>query len=243
MLQDVLQEGRQDSVVSKAGSMNDDLYFACKRAMDVLLAGTALVLLSPLLLLIAILIKLDSPGPVIFTQERVGARRKSQDGRTTWEIRNFRVYKFRSMVQNADQAIHQAYIKAFVEGSAEASDAPQAKFKLVRDPRVTRVGHILRKTSLDEVPQLVNVLKGEMSLIGPRPVPTYEVAEYKPWHRERLAALPGITGLWQVKGRGNVTFEEMIGMDIEYVRSRSLWLDIKILFLTIPAVVAGRGAE
>jgi lipopolysaccharide/colanic/teichoic acid biosynthesis glycosyltransferase len=108
---------------------------------------------------------------------------------------------------------------------------------------VTRVGHILRKTSLDELPQLVNVLKGEMSLVGPRPLPTYEVAEYQAWHRERLAALPGITGLWQVQGRCEVTFEEQVQMDIEYVRKQSLWQDIKILFSTIPAVVSGRGAE
>ena len=108
---------------------------------------------------------------------------------------------------------------------------------------MTKVGHILRKTSLDELPQLVNVLKGEMSLVGPRPLPTYEVAEYQAWHRERLAALPGITGLWQVQGRCEVTFEEQVQIDIEYVRNQSLWQDIKILLSTIPAVVSGRGAE
>jgi lipopolysaccharide/colanic/teichoic acid biosynthesis glycosyltransferase len=125
----------------------------------------------------------------------------------------------------------------------QASDEGGPKFKLSNDPRVTRVGHILRKTSLDELPQLVNVLKGEMSLVGPRPLPTYEVAEYQAWHRERLAALPGITGLWQVQGRCEVTFEEQVQMDIEYVRNQSLWQDIKILLSTIPAVVSGRGAE
>lgn len=216
------------------------LYFSCKRCVDVVLATLLLILLSPLMLLIAVLVRLDTPGPVIFVQERVGARRRSRDGRTIWEIRHFPFYKFRSMVRDADQSVHQAYIKAYVEGRVGPSDA---KFKLTDDPRVTRVGQILRKTSLDELPQLVNVLKGEMSLVGPRPLPTYEVAQYQPWHRERLAALPGITGFWQVKGRCQVSFEEQIHMDIEYVRNRSLWLDIKILFLTIPAVLSGRGAE
>lgn len=211
--------------------------------MDVVLATLLFIFLSPLMLLIAILIKLDTSGPIIFVQERVGARRRSEDGRTIWEIRNFPFYKFRSMVQNADPSIHQAFIKAFVEGRVETLDTAGAKFKLTNDPRVTRIGQILRKTSLDELPQLVNVLKGEMSLVGPRPVPTYEVAEYQAWHSERLATLPGLTGLWQVQGRCEVPFEEQIRMDIKYVRNQSLWLDIKILFLTIPAVLSGRGAE
>jgi lipopolysaccharide/colanic/teichoic acid biosynthesis glycosyltransferase len=211
--------------------------------MDMVVATLALLLLLPVFLLIAILIKVDTAGPVFFVQERVGARRRSKRGRTVWKIENFRCYKFRSMVQDADPTAHQAYIKAFVNGSVQASDEGSPKFKLSNDPRVTRVGHILRKSSLDELPQLVNVLKGEMSLVGPRPLPTYEVAEYQAWHRERLAALPGITGLWQVQGRCEVTFEEQVQMDIEYVRKQSLWQDIKILFSTIPAVVSGRGAE
>jgi lipopolysaccharide/colanic/teichoic acid biosynthesis glycosyltransferase len=211
--------------------------------MDMVGALLMLSLLSPLMLLIAILIKLDTPGPVIFVQERVGARRRTKAGRTGWEISNFLVYKFRTMVSDADQSIHQAHIKAFIEGRIEPDHGAEAGFKLNHDPRVTRVGRMLRKTSLDELPQLVNVLKGEMSLVGPRPVPTYEVAQYEPRHYERLAALPGITGLWQVRGRGRVSFDEMIAMDIEYVRHQSPWLDIKILLLTIPAVLTGRGAE
>ncbi len=226
-----------------AGGRDSSLYYYCKRTMDMVVATLALLLLLPVFLLIAILIRLDSAGPVFFVQERVGARRRSKHGRTVWKIENFRVYKFRSMVQDADPTAHQAYIKAFVNGSVEASDEGGPKFKLSNDPRVTRVGHILRKTSLDELPQLVNVLKGEMSLVGPRPLPTYEVAEYQAWHRERLAALPGITGLWQVQGRCDVTFEEQVQMDIEYVRNQSLWQDIRILMSTIPAVVSGRGAE
>lgn len=243
MLQEVTVDGRPGIVVSDTDDGGSASDVACRRCLDVVLATTLLLLLSPLLLLIALLIKLDSRGPVIFVQERVGARRRSEGGRTVWEIQNFQVYKFRTMVRDADQTKHQAYIEAFVNGRLETSDGPGPKFKLTGDPRVTGVGRILRKTSLDELPQLVNVLRGEMSLVGPRPVPTYEVAGYQAWHRERLAALPGITGLWQVKGRGQVSFEEMIRLDIAYVRHQSLWLDLKILVLTIPAVLAGRGAE
>jgi lipopolysaccharide/colanic/teichoic acid biosynthesis glycosyltransferase len=216
------------------------LYFGCKRCLDLAIAAALLVLLSPLLLLIALAIKLDSRGPILFTQQRVGARRRVEPGRTSWEVRDFLIYKFRSMADGADQAVHRAYIKAFVDG--QVADGADAHFKLTNDRRVTRVGRVLRRTSLDELPQLVNVLKGDMSLVGPRPVPTYEVADYQEWHRERLAALPGITGLWQVKGRCRVSFEGMVQMDIEYVRGRSLWLDMRLLLLTVPAVLSGRGA-
>jgi lipopolysaccharide/colanic/teichoic acid biosynthesis glycosyltransferase len=193
--------------------------------------------------LIAVLIKLDSPGPVIFTQERVGAKRQWLGRQAIWIIRNFTMYKFRSMVQNADSSVHEAYIRDFVEGRAQASPENGGKFKLTNDSRVTRIGHLLRKFSLDELPQLFNVLRGDMSLVGPRPVPPYEVACYGSGHHKRLAALPGITGFWQVKGRCRVSFEEMIRMDIDYIRNASLSLDLKILFLTIPAVLSRRGAE
>lgn len=242
MLQEVIMDEPRKVVVPDIEN-GRFIYFASKRCMDVLLATLLLVFLSPLMLLIAVLIKLDTRGPVIFVQERVGARRRYKGGRVIWEVQNFPFYKFRSMVHGADQSLHEAYIKAWVDGSVEASGAAGAKFKLHNDPRVTRVGRILRKTSLDELPQLVNVLKGEMSLVGPRPVPTYEVAKYEAWHYDRLAAWPGITGIWQVNGRCQVSFDEMIRMDIEYVRSQSLWLDVKILFLTIPAALSGRGAE
>jgi lipopolysaccharide/colanic/teichoic acid biosynthesis glycosyltransferase len=147
------------------------------------------------------------------------------------------------MVTDADPAVHEAYIRDFVAGRVQASPETGGKFKLTNDPRVTRVGRILRKFSLDELPQLLNVLKGDMSLVGPRPVPPYEAAQYGNGHRRRLAAIPGITGLWQVKGRCLVSFEEMIHMDLEYVRNASLLLDLKILLLTIPAVLSTRGAE
>jgi len=221
----------------------NNLYFAAKRGLDVILAGLLLILLSPLILVIAILIRLDSAGPIFFTQERVGARRQSMGRQAIWMIRNFTMYKFRSMVQNADSSVHEAYIKDFVEGRAQATPESGGKFKLTNDPRVTPLGRLLRKFSLDELPQLINVLKGDMSLVGPRPVPPYEVACYGNGHHKRLAALPGITGFWQVKGRGRVTFEEMIRMDIQYVDNASLWLDLKVLFLTIPAVLSRRGAE
>jgi lipopolysaccharide/colanic/teichoic acid biosynthesis glycosyltransferase len=202
-----------------------------------------LLLLSPLLLLIALAIRLDSPGPALYIQERVGARRKTEKGRIIWETNTFRLYKFRSMFYNVDSAIHQAYIKAFVAGQGEIAAKGDVRFKLDGDPRITRIGKLLRRTSLDELPQLFNVLIGEMSLVGPRPVPTYEVAEYEEWHHARLLAQPGITGLWQVKGRGRVTFDEMARMDIEYVHNQSIWLDLKLLWLTIPSVLSGRGAK
>jgi lipopolysaccharide/colanic/teichoic acid biosynthesis glycosyltransferase len=226
-----------------ADHSESDPYFACKRCLDVFLAGLLLILLLPLLVLIAVLIKLDSPGPVIFTQERVGAKRQWLGRQAIWIIRNFTMYKFRSMVQNADSSVHEAYIRDFVEGRAQASPENGGKFKLTNDSRVTRIGHLLRKFSLDELPQLFNVLRGDMSLVGPRPVPPYEVACYGSGHHKRLAALPGITGFWQVKGRCRVSFEEMIRMDIDYIRNASLSLDLKILFLTIPAVLSRRGAE
>jgi lipopolysaccharide/colanic/teichoic acid biosynthesis glycosyltransferase len=218
-------------------------HFVLKRALDVVVAAAALVLALPLAGLIALLIYLDSPGPILFTQKRVGANRWTRDGFSYWRQSTFTFYKFRTMVPNADPAKHRAFIQAFAQGRAPESGGTGTRFKLTNDPRVTRFGRILRRTSLDELPQLVNVLKGEMSLVGPRPVPPYEVAEYRPWQRERLAALPGLTGLWQVKGRSQVSFEEMIRMDIDYVRTQSLWLDLKILFWTIPAVLSARGAE
>ncbi|HYW98493.1 MAG TPA: sugar transferase [Candidatus Elarobacter sp.] len=220
-----------------------NFYFTCKRCLDLILAGVLFVFLFPLFLLISVLIRLDSPGPVLFTQERVGAKRQSAGGRAFWLVQNFTMYKFRSMVANADSSIHEAYIRDFVEGRAHPSLENGGTFKLTNDPRVTRLGRFLRKFSLDELPQLLNVLKGDMSLVGPRPVPPYEVACYGNGHHKRLAALPGITGLWQVKGRGKVSFEEMIRMDLEYIHNTSLWQDLKILCLTVPAVLSRRGAE
>lgn len=219
------------------------MYFLLKRCLDLSLAIALLVMLSPLMALIALCIRLDSPGPALFVQERVGVRRHAAHGRTIWKLRHFRLLKFRSMFRDADQAVHRAYIEAFVEGDLTTPESGEHTYKLVRDPRVTRLGRFLRKTSLDELPQLINVVRGDMSLVGPRPVPTYEVAQYKSWHYERLSALPGLTGIWQVRGRCRVPFNEMVRMDIDYARSQSLWVDLKILMLTIPAVLGGHGAE
>jgi lipopolysaccharide/colanic/teichoic acid biosynthesis glycosyltransferase len=230
-------------VVQPVVGGNPQFYFRAKRALDLIVASTLLVILLPLLAVIAVAIKLDSKGPALFIQERVGARQRTQHGKTTWHVQTFRVYKFRTMRQDTDDALHREHIKAYVAAqNKKLSLNGNGSVKLANDPRITRIGHILRKTSLDELPQLFNVIKGDMSLVGPRPVPAYEVAEYQPWHRERLNAVPGITGLWQVKGRCLVSFDEQIRMDIEYVHTRSLWADIKILFLTVPAVLSGRGA-
>ena len=225
------------------GGQGTALYHRLKRMLDVVLGVSLLVLLVPVLILIAVWIKLDSPGRIFYVQERVGSRRRARRGVVVWELCNFPFYKFRSMSCDADPSIHREYIREFCRGQSAANGTSGASFKLQNDPRVTRVGRILRKTSLDELPQLLNVLKGEMSLVGPRPVPPYEVAHYQKAHYGRFAALPGITGLWQIRGRGRVPFEEMIRMDIEYAQRPSLRLDMKLLLLTIPAVVWRRGAE
>jgi lipopolysaccharide/colanic/teichoic acid biosynthesis glycosyltransferase len=217
------------------------LYFVCKRTMDLVITGILLPLLLPLMLVVAVLIKLDSPGPVFFVQQRIGVKRRIKGGRVTWELYPFSFYKFRSMVNDADPTPHQEYFENFRLGSVNGDQ--WTPFKLTRDSRLTRVGAILRKTSLDELPQLINVLKGEMSLIGPRPALPYEVALYDEIHFERFRALPGITGWWQATARSRVGFEKMIQMDIDYARRASFWFDLEILLRTIPAVLSCRGAE
>ena len=218
-------------------------YFFFKRCFDSVVALFLLLFFAPLLLLIALLIVLESPGSPFFIQERVGSARLRRGRSTGWEARTFRLYKFRSMRQSSASSVdpHVAHIMAFVAGRVDA-EANGGTFKLANDPRVTRVGHILRRTSLDELPQLLNVLRGEMSLVGPRPSPTYEVDAYDEWHYRRLEARPGLTGLWQVSGRCELSFDEMVQLDLDYVSSQSLLLDLKLLVQTIPAVVAGRGA-
>lgn len=222
-------------------SSGQRFYFCCKRAVDVALAGLLLPLLLPVMLLAAVLIKIDSPGPVLFVQRRIGVRRRIQRGRLIWELYTFSFYKFRSMVTDADPTPHQMYFESFRRGKV-GSDSTKP-FKLTRDARLTRVGAILRRSSFDELPQLINVLKGEMSLVGPRPAIPYEVALYDEAHYERFRAMPGITGWWQATARSRVGFEEMIRMDIDYARRADLWLDLKILLLTVPAVFSARGAE
>jgi len=194
-----------------------------KRTSDLIVSSLSIALLFPLWLLIAILIKLDSKGPVFYTQERVG-----MDGRL------FLLYKFRTMVAGADSELHREYQRAFIAGRAEANLGNDKKptYKLLADPRITRVGKFLRKTSLDEVPQLLNVLLGDMSLVGPRPPIPYEVEAYELWHRKRLDMKPGLTGLWQVSGRNRLPFEEMVRLDLFYIENWSLLLDLKIILRT-----------
>ena len=204
-----------------------------KRGMDILGSLALLLLLSPLLLAIATLVKLSSRGPVLFRQVRIGEM-----------LEPFMICKFRTMYANADHGIHHNYVSWFIASSDKEQEQDKNKiFKLTNDPRITPIGHFLRKTSLDELPQLWNVLRGEMSLVGPRPPLWYEVQQYKPWHRHRvLEAKPGITGLWQVSGRSRTTFDEMVRLDLRYARKRSLWADIKILLATPAAVIKGKGA-
>jgi len=222
-------------------------YYITKRILDFVIALVLLVLLSPLMLLIAILIFIYSPGPVFFKQERVGAKIQPRSRYSYWKRGNFQCYKFRTMKMNADSSIHQAYVKALIENNQGAMSALQGVDtdvrKLLRDPRLIRPGKFLRKTSLDELPQLWNVLRGEMSLVGPRPAIPYEVEMYKPWYSVRLEAQPGITGLQQVTARSAADFEEQMRLDIQYVESQSLWLDIKIILQTPFVVISGRGAE
>jgi lipopolysaccharide/colanic/teichoic acid biosynthesis glycosyltransferase len=238
------QRSNQSAVL--IGNRDKYLYFIGKRLLDVVLAIVLLILLAPVMLLVAILIKLDSAGPIFFTQERVGARRRSEGGQMNWEIRIFPFYKFRSMVRDADPHLHRAFARAFIHNDginmvALQNRATQVR-KLVNDPRVTRMGRFLRQSSLDELPQLWNVLKGDMSMVGPRPPIPYEVELYEPWHGQRLAAIPGITGLWQVTARSSVDFDEMVRLDIWYIEHQSLWLDLEILLKTPWAVLTSKGA-
>jgi lipopolysaccharide/colanic/teichoic acid biosynthesis glycosyltransferase len=230
----------QDSEVRPAGAMPWHQAML-KDVVDVALGVVMLVVLAPVMLIIALAIKLDSPGPVLFVQERVGARRRRIGPWIVHEPSRFGVYKFRSMVVGADSSLHEAHIQHYLAGSAPNGDA-HARFKLANDPRVTWVGRVLRRSSLDELPQLLNVLRREMSLVGPRPVPLYEGRYYLDHCPERFWTLPGITGLWQVSGRCDLSASEMSRLDVEYVQNASFALDAKVLLRTIPAVLRGRGA-
>jgi lipopolysaccharide/colanic/teichoic acid biosynthesis glycosyltransferase len=212
-----------------------------KGIMDVTVSLITLVLLAPLMLMIALAIKLDSKGPVLFVQTRTGVRRRRVGRWILHEPGEFRFYKFRSMVAGADTSLHRAHIEQYVNGNG-LNGSKHATFKLVDDPRVTRVGRFLRRSSLDELPQLFNVLKREMSLVGPRPVPPYEGEHYLERFPERFAVLSGMTGLWQVSGRSELSSEKMAELDLEYIHTHSLALDAKILLRTIPVVIRGRGA-
>ena len=192
-----------------------------KRALDIVLIILALPVLLPLAAIISLIIWRVSPGPILFQQERVGYRG-----------RGFMCLKFRTMHCGAETNTHQGHLQDLM-----ASDAPMVKMDAKGDSRIIPGGKILRSAGLDELPQLINVLKGEMSLVGPRPCITYEATKYLPWQRERFNTAPGLTGLWQVSGKNRTTFTRMIQLDIEYSRKRNLWLDLRIIFMTIPALL------
>jgi lipopolysaccharide/colanic/teichoic acid biosynthesis glycosyltransferase len=208
---------------------------ASKRSVDILGSFVGIILIGPLMLIIGVLIKLTSPGPVLFRQERVGLFGK-----------RFVFLKFRSMFANVDQGVHERYIGELINGHHEKiNQGTKGKplYKMSDDTRVTPIGRILRKTSLDELPQLFNILKGDMSLVGPRPPIPYEVENYKFWHHGRvLEVKPGLTGLWQVSGRSQTSFDDMVRLDLRYANTWSLWLDLKIILRTFHAVLSTKGA-
>jgi lipopolysaccharide/colanic/teichoic acid biosynthesis glycosyltransferase len=208
------------------------VHLALKRAIDVAGSLAFLVMLSPVLGAIALIIKFTSKGPVLFEQERLG-----QFGA------RFKCLKFRTMYTNCDHKIHREYVQKFIAGNAQSAaghNSQKALYKITKDPRITPIGRILRKTSLDEFPQFWNVLRGEMSLVGPRPPVPYEFEVYDVWHRRRVLELkPGVTGLWQVSGRNRTRFDEMVRLDLRYSQQWSLWLDLKILFATPLAMLSG----
>jgi lipopolysaccharide/colanic/teichoic acid biosynthesis glycosyltransferase len=213
--------------------------YRLKRALDVVGAIVGIALLWPVMIVVGLAVALTSRGPIIFQQTRLGKGGVP-----------FTFYKFRSMATQADDSIHRDFVAKLIQGSAEAGGEATGKdgqatgqFKLKADPRVTPLGRFIRKTSLDELPQFFNVLKGDMSLVGPRPPVPYEAKQYQPWHLRRvMTAKPGITGIWQVEGRSQVTFSEMVRMDLRYIRECSLLLDLKILFKTLWVIFPGKGA-
>ncbi|MBN1569592.1 MAG: sugar transferase [Acidobacteria bacterium] len=203
-------------------------YHIMKRVVDISFSLTVLGLFSPVFIAVALAVKLTSPGPILFKQKRLGLLGKE-----------FEFLKFRSMYTGNDPEIHRKYVESLIEGKQKGTGV----FKIQNDPRVTRVGRFIRKSSLDEIPQFINVLRGEMSLVGPRPPIRYEMEKYCTWHKRRvLEVKPGITGLWQVHGRSRTTFEEMVRLDIRYINSQSAWLDTKILLQTPRAVLSASGA-
>jgi lipopolysaccharide/colanic/teichoic acid biosynthesis glycosyltransferase len=198
------------------------------RVLDLLVAASVLLVLAPLLIAIAVAVRIDSKGPVLFRQRRVGRGR-----------REFTIFKFRTMCEDADSSRHRKYVQTLIDGTRESERGHL--YKLSVDDRVTRVGRFLRSWSLDELPQLINVLRGQMALVGPRPVIPYEIDMYPDAYLKRFVVKPGLTGLWQVSGRNERTYDEMVSFDIEYAESSSLWLDLRILAKTVPVVLRRQG--
>lgn len=224
-------------------------YFVAKRIVDIMFSLMVLLLTLPMLILIALWIKYDSSGPVIFKQERITARRVYKDGKYVWSMTPFTIYKFRTMSQNSSNDVHKKFVKAFIKNDQQQMGAIQdtdnrdkGEFKLSNDSRITKAGAFLRRTSLDELPQFINVLLGDMSVVGPRPALDYEVEDYQDWQLLRLACKQGITGYWQVTGRSESEFNDMVKQDIWYACHQSIWLDIKIMIKTPIAILTGKGA-
>jgi exopolysaccharide biosynthesis polyprenyl glycosylphosphotransferase len=212
-----------DTHITAHSGSTDNFAIMVKRALDIVISFGLLVAFAPLLLVVALLIKFTSEGPVMFTQERVGLNK-----------RRFRIYKFRTMIPNADKMLAQL---------ESLNEAGGPTFKIKNDPRMTSLGRMLRRTSIDELPQLFNVLKGDMSLVGPRPLPVRDYEGFnEDWQRRRFSIRPGITCLWQVNGRSSITFEKWMQLDLQYMDEWSLWLDLQILARTVPAVLKGSGA-
>jgi lipopolysaccharide/colanic/teichoic acid biosynthesis glycosyltransferase len=209
-------------------ALRSTLVRAVRRSFDFLVAGVLVLLASPLLILTALAIRIDSKGPVLFRQRRVGRDR-----------REFTILKFRTMRRDADATRHRKYVQTLIGGDSEAERG--RLYKLSVDDRITRVGRVLRSWSLDELPQLINVLRGEMALVGPRPVIPYEVEMYPEDYLRRFTVKPGLTGLWQVSGRNERTYDEMVSFDIEYAEADSLLLDLRILLKTVPVVLRRQG--
>jgi lipopolysaccharide/colanic/teichoic acid biosynthesis glycosyltransferase len=233
----IAEEGHSAAVVaSQAAVVASDrpsaLVDRSCRALDVVLSAVLMIVLTPLFALIALAISLDSRGPVLFRQRRFGRDQKP-----------FVVTKFRTMHHGVDHDTHRTFVLGLIAGDHPERPNGGPQFKMIDDERVTRVGRLLRRSSLDELPQLWNVLRGDMSLVGPRPPIPYEVEHYPPHWFARFAVKPGLTGLWQVSGRSDLALEEMVALDVEYARRRSLWLNLWILARTVPAVLSGRGAS
>ena len=201
-----------------------------KRLIDMSLAAVILILSAPVMAIIWLVVRLTSPGPAIFVQQRIGRNR-----------RLFNCYKFRTMTARNDQSVHKEYAQQWITNQAYSVNGGEQTFKIVGDKRITPIGAFLRKYSLDELPQIVNVLKGDMSLVGPRPALSYEVDMYQEWHKERLEGIPGLTGEWQVGGRYQVSFDEMVKLDLEYLRNWTPARDFKVLLKTVPTVLLGKG--
>ena len=214
-----IEEESRVEVITKDEGL---IYKISKRTLDIICSTLGLIILSPVLLIVAILIKLESKGPVIFSQKRVGLNGNE-----------FKMYKFRSMVQNAEE---------LKEKLAKQNEMSGPMFKMKDDPRVTKVGKFIRKTSIDEIPQLINVIKGDMSLVGPRPSLPKEVAKFEPWMLDRLNVKPGLTCYWQVSGRNNIDFEEWMKLDLQYVEDRSFLLDLKLIFKTFFVLFGDKNA-